>query len=420
MSGMDAQRIAHDLDNLKIIRSKDVELAEDLSFKDFELSQETLDGLCHCGFRRPSPIQVETIPLGRCGFDLIIQSKAGTGKTCIFAVIALEALHLNEMKFTQTIVVAPTREVALQIHEVITSIGSVYENLNCAICIGGTEVKSDRAQFKKGPCQIVIGTPGRLKQLLELNILKSHQVELFVLDEADKLMEDQFKNQVDDIYKRLPRDKQMIVTSATYPDELSSFLRNYMHTPKNIRIGNELSLEAVSEFYVESEAGQSNRNNLDSKYEILKSLLCHEEFSKCFIFTNYQSRAPLICDNLNKDEAFLGKFGPTKYICAELTQIERNKVFKTFKNSIQKILVSTDVSARGIDIQDIELVINFDLPSDNATYYHRIGRAGRFGQPGRAISIVSCDIVDRSIFKKSIQSDRITKLGLIERSSRCR
>lgn len=412
MSDINIQQIAHDLDDLNIIRSKDVELAEDLTFEDLKLSQETYGGLLRCGFRRPSPIQVETIPLGRCGFDLIVQSKAGTGKTCIFAIVALEALHLNRVGYTQTLIVAPTREVALQIHEVITGVGSAYSNLNCAICIGGTEVKLDRARFKTACCQIVIGTPGRLKQLLELNILKPHQIELLVLDEADKLMEDQFKNQVDDIYKRLPRDKQMIVTSATYPDELSSFLRDYMHAPKNIRIGNELSLEAVKEYYVESKAGQSARDNLDAKYQALKCVFHREDFSKCFVFTNYQSRAPLICDNLNKDKAFVEKFGPTKYLCAELTQTDRNRVFLEFKNSPQRILVSTDVSARGIDIQDVELVINFDLPNDNSTYYHRIGRAGRFGQPGRAISIVSCNSIDRSVFKKSIQSERINKMIL--------
>lgn len=415
MCDKDIQRIAHDLEDVSIIRSKDVELSEDLTFDDFKLSQETNDGLRRCGFKRPSPIQVETIPLGRCAFDLIVQSKAGTGKTCIFAIVALEALHLNQSRYTQTLIVAPTREVALQIHEVITCIGSAYKKLRCVVCIGGTEVKLDRAQLKithDGSCQIVIGTPGRLKQLMELNILKTHQIELLVLDEADKLMDDEFKNQVDDIYKRLPRDKQMIVTSATYPDELARFLHNYMSAPKNVRIGKELSLEAIQEFYIQSEAGQSGIKNLDAKYQTLKSLLCREKFSKCFVFTNYQSRAPLICDNLNKDETFMEKFGPTKYICAELGQCERNKVFNEFKNSLQKILVSTDVSARGIDIQDIDLVVNFDLPTDNATYYHRIGRAGRFGQPGRAISIVSCDSVDRNRFKKTILSDRINKLNL--------
>lgn len=404
-------RLAHDLSDPSKLRSKDVELSEKVTFEDFLLTPQTTQGLKRCGFERPSPIQLETIPLGRCGFDLVVQSKAGTGKTCIFALVALEALHFNLKNCTQTLIVAPTREIATQIHGVVTPLGSPYEHLNCALCIGGVEVKKDREKLADH-CQIVIGTPGRIKQLIELNILKTQQIELFVLDEADKLMDEQFKIQIDEIYKRLPVDKQMIVTSATYPNELSQFLQQYMRIPKSIRVGKELCLEAVQEFYVESKAGHSVKKNLDNKFGTLKALLDQESFTKCFIFTNYQARAPIICDNLNKDDEFVKKYGQTNYICAELPQSERNQVFNNFKNSKKKLLVSTDISARGIDIHDIELVINFDLPTDNATYYHRIGRTGRFGQPGRAISIVSNETMDQKIFQESILTDRINKLAV--------
>lgn len=411
--------IAHDLSDSSKIRSRDVLLAEDVTFEDLMLARNTYLGLKKCGFERPSPIQLETIPLGRCGFDLVVQSKAGTGKTCIFTIVALDALQFNPNNCTQTLILTPTREIATQIHEVISLIGSEYKNLNCALCIGGIEVKQDRAKLGcsnayGGLCQIVVGTPGRVRQLIELNILKIGQIELFVLDEADKLMDEQFKIQIDEIYKRLPSDKQMIVTSATYFDELSLFLQQYMKSAKSIRVGKELSLEGVEEFYVQSKAGHSSKTNLENKFRALRMLLDQLEFTKCFVFTNFQSRAPLICDSLNKDKLFCDKYGPTKYICAELTQDERNRVFKEFKNSEQKLLVSTDISARGIDIQGIELVINFDLPMDKATYFHRIGRAGRFGQSGKAVSIVSGESVDQSVFKKSVKSERINKLSLKE------
>lgn len=418
MNDLDKFQIAHDLSDFSRTRSKDVTLEEDVTFQDLLLGANTLLGLQRCGFRRPSPIQLETIPLGRCGFDMVIQSKAGTGKTCIFTLIALEALQFNLQNCTQTLIVAPTREIAIQVHEVISHVGSAYENLNCAICIGGIGVKEDRTRLAqlggdRGTCQIVVGTPGRLKQLIELNILKTHLIELFVLDEADKLMDEQFKNQIDEIYKRLPKDKQMIVTSATYSNELDLFLQQYMEAPKSIRVGKGLSLEFVEEFYVNSKAGHSRKKSLENKLETLRSLLNQSEFTKCFIFTNFQARAPIICDNLNKDESFLERHKSASYICAELSQEQRNLVFAKFRNSDQKLLVSTDISARGIDIKNIELVINFDLPTDNSTYYHRIGRAGRFGQPGRAVSIVSDESVDQSVFKKSVNSDRISKLSLI-------
>lgn len=418
MNDLDTFRIAHDLSDFSKTRSKDVALEEDVTFGDLFLSPNTLLGLERCGFRRPSPIQLKTIPLGRCGFDLVVQSKAGTGKTCVFTLVALEALQFNPRNHTQTLIVTPTREIAIQVHEVISHIGSAYEGLNCAICIGGIEVRQDRMRLNhtgddNGTCQIVVGTPGRLKQLIELNILKTHHIELFVLDEADKLMDEQFKTQIDEIYKRLPRDKQMIVTSATYSNELDLFLQQYMTAPKSIRVGKVLSLDAVEEFYVESRAGHSRKKSLENKLETLKLLLNQLEFTKCFIFTNFQARAPIICNNLNSDESFLERHNSTSYICAELSQEERSSIFAKFKNSDQKLLVSTDISARGIDIKDIELVINFDLPADNSTYYHRIGRAGRFGQPGRAVSIVSGESVDQSVFNKSVNSDRISKLTLI-------
>lgn len=407
-----AQQIAHNLSDST--RSKDVIASENLTFGDFNLSINTQLGLSKCGFHKPSPIQIETVPLARCGFDLIIQSKAGTGKTCIFTIVALEALQFNPNRSTQSLIIAPTREIAIQIHEVINQVGSKYRDLRCALCIGGVEVKRDRSKLRDSSCQIVVGTPGRIKQLIELNILQTQQVELFVLDEADKLMDEQFKSQIDDIYKRLPADKQMIVTSATYPEELARFLQQYMQSAKDVRLGKEIFLEAVEEWYLESKAGHSSKNTLENKLQLLKVVLIKlmKNFNKCFIFTNYQARAPLICDNLNSDENFVSNYGTTGYICAELPQDERNTIFMKFKNFSQRILVSTDVSARGIDIQGIELVINFDLPVDNATYYHRIGRAGRFGRPGMAISIVSGDNMDQSLFRKSVKSIRLNKMTL--------
>lgn len=418
----DQFRVAHDLSDSTKTRSLDVLLEghdSNVTFKDLMLTTSTHEGLMKCGFERPSPVQLESIPLGRCGLDLVVQSKAGTGKTCIFAVVALEALQFNPNHTTQTLIVAPTREIATQIYEVIERLGSCFEYLQCALCIGGVDVKQDKARLNTnaksntgGQCQIIVGTPGRLKQLIDMNILKTTNIELLVLDEADKLMDDQFKVQIDYIFKRLPSDKQMIVTSATYPNQLSLFLQKYMHESRFIKVGKELSLEAMEEYYVESKAGHSSKKTLELKLTVLKDLLKHFDFKKGFIFTNYQARAPVICNCLNCDTDFIDVFGPTNYLCAELSQVQRNIVFKKFKDSSQRLLISTDISARGVDIHGVELVINFDLPQDQSTYYHRIGRAGRFGQPGKAISLVSGESVDKSLFELNVKSDRISKLTL--------
>lgn len=397
--------------------SKDVKSGDETSFEDLMLNEKTYNGLRKCGFLRPSPIQLETIPIGRCGFDLIVQSKAGTGKTCIFTIIALENLQFNTKRLTQSLIIAPTREIAIQIHDVISNIGSCYEELSCALCIGGVGLHQDKEKLSKKPgrigsSQIVIGTPGRIKQLIELNILKIQAIELLVLDEADKLMDDQFKMQIDQIFRHLTEEKQMIVTSATYPNKLAIFLKKYMRTPKFIRVGKELSLEAIDEQFIECKAGNSTKKTLENKFTLLKDILLKVEFKKCIIFTNFQARAPQIRDYLNKDKNFVRVNGITNYLCAELSQEQRTSVFRKFKVSDQKLLVSTDISARGIDIEGIGLVINLDLPHDNATYYHRIGRAGRFGRPGRAICIVSSESSDKFTFKKEIESEKMTELTL--------
>lgn len=401
--------IAHDYNSGL---SKDVRSEEDLTFEDFLLDDKTLAGLKKCGFQRPSPIQIETIPIGRCGFDLIIQSKAGTGKTCIFTIIALEILKFNINKNTQTLIVAPTREIAIQIHEVVSKIGICYEELRCAIFIGGIGVHQDKLQLAK-KAQIVIGTPGRIKHLIEDKILNVKSIELLVLDEVDKLMDDQFKIQIDAIFRHLPFEKQLIVTSATYPNELAEFLRKKTRAPKFIRFGSDISLEAIEEQYLECKAGHSNKKTLENKFKLLKTLLRQLDFVKCLIFTNFQARAPQICDHLNDDSSFSEHLGSISYLCSELSQDERTCIFNRFKTSDQKLLVSTDISARGIDIEGVDLVINLDLPHDNATYYHRIGRAGRFGRPGRSISMVSSEESDQKIFKKLSESDkRMTKFNL--------
>lgn len=195
------KHLAHNLNDSSRWRSEDVALSDSnrqTTFEQLQLSRDVLNGLKSAGFIRPSPIQLQAIPLGRCGLDLIVQSKSGTGKTCVFAIIAFEMLK-TASRATQVLILAPTREIAYQIGEVMNEIGSCIRNLRCVTLIGGTKLKEDREKLRL--CHIAIGTPGRVKQLIEMNLLKTISIRLFVLDEADKLLDSRFKSQIGKLFK---------------------------------------------------------------------------------------------------------------------------------------------------------------------------------------------------------------------------
>ncbi|EHB10982.1 Putative ATP-dependent RNA helicase DDX20 [Heterocephalus glaber] len=226
-------RTAHDIGSPRT-RTGDVLLPEPADFESLLLSRPVLEGLRAAGFQRPSPVQLKAIPLGRCGFDLIVQAKSGTGKTCVFSTIALDSLVLENCS-TQILILAPTREIAVQIHSVITAIGIKMEGLECHVFIGGTPLSQDKARLKK--CHIAVGSPGRIKQLIELDYLNPGSIRLFILDEADKLLEEgSFQEQINWIYSSLPASKQMLAVSATYPEFLANALTRYMREPTFVRL----------------------------------------------------------------------------------------------------------------------------------------------------------------------------------------
>ncbi|XP_017768920.1 PREDICTED: probable ATP-dependent RNA helicase DDX20 [Nicrophorus vespilloides] len=360
-------------------RSKDILINEQLSFTSLLLSDKTLTGLTKSGFEKPSPIQVKAIPVGRCGFDLIVKSKSGTGKTAVFGIIALEMLNLSNNDI-QVLILAPTREIAAQICDVIKSIGADYEGLKTEYFIGGLPIEDDIEKLKG--CHIAVGAPGRIRHLMESEHLKINTVKLLVMDEADKLMESSFQHDINKIYHKLPPQKQIIASSATYPDKLNKFLAKYMQSPSHIspNIDSPLLL-GLKHFVSEVKTHLNIIRQYNIKNEELIRLLSKISYTQCLVFTNFQSRAESISNTLNRSG-----WGST-YISAAQSQNERLEAIQSLKDMKCRILLSTDLTARGIDASNVDLVINYDVPIDASTYLHRMGRAGRYGSRGICISI---------------------------------
>ncbi|XP_066251330.1 probable ATP-dependent RNA helicase DDX20 [Euwallacea similis] len=360
-------------------RTKDVLLTEKLPFSSMLLPPDILRGLGASGFECASPIQLTALPVGRCGFDLIVKSKSGTGKTLVFSVIALESIKL-EKQAPQVLILAPTREIAVQIQEVIQSIGTFFEGLTVNCFIGGLPLEIDKEKCKS--CHIAVGTPGRVRQLIEQGSLKVDSIKLFVLDEADKLIEESFQNDITEIYNTLPDKKQIIMCSATYPEAVKTFLELYLRCPVVVSAEEDTPLLlGLKQFVRLLELPSNVVQQVKAKNDELLKLMSCVPFVQCIIFSNYQSRAESISNFLNRNG------WKSVFISSAQKQSERLKYMSDLKDFKLKILVTTDLIARGIDVSDVNLVINYDIPLDACTYLHRMGRAGRFGSIGNCINI---------------------------------
>ncbi|XP_061113136.1 probable ATP-dependent RNA helicase DDX20 [Conger conger] len=371
------KKAAHDIQTRR--RTDDVLLSDGIDFASLLLSQPVQDGLLASGFQKPSPIQLKAIPLGRCGLDLIVQAKSGTGKTCVFATIALDAL-ITENMTTQVLVLAPTREIAVQIHAVVMAIGSAMEGLECHVFIGGTPVSQDKTRLKR--CHVAVGSPGRIKQLIELGFLSTASIRLFVLDEADKLLEEgSFQDQINWIYSSLPVNKQMLALSATYPESMAQHLTRYMREPTFVRLNPaDPGLIGLKQYYRVVKSHPLPHKIFEEKVQQLFELFSKIPFNQALVFSNLHSRAQHLADILTT------KGLPAACISGGLSQDQRLEAMSKLKQYQCRVLISTDLTSRGIDADKVNLVINLDVPQDWETYMHRIGRAGRFGTHGLAVT----------------------------------
>ncbi|XP_053106409.1 probable ATP-dependent RNA helicase DDX20 [Hemicordylus capensis] len=389
------------------LRTRDVLMPEGPEdFGSLLLSTPVLEGLKAAGFLRPSPVQLKAIPLGRCGLDLIVQAKSGTGKTCVFSTIALDSLIL-ESPVTQILVLAPTREIAVQIHAVITTIGSKMEGLECHVFIGGTPLNQDKIRLKK--CHVAVGSPGRIKQLIELDYLNTASIRLFILDEADKLLEEgSFQEQINWIYSSLPANKQMLAVSATYPESLANSLSRYMRDPTFVRLNpTDPSLIGLKQYIKVVNSHPLPHKTFEEKAENLQELFSKIPFNQALVFSNLHSRAQHLADLLTS------KGFPAECISGNMNQSQRLDAMAKLKQFHCRVLISTDLMSRGIDAEKVNLVINLDVPLDWETYMHRIGRAGRFGTLGLAVTYC-CRGEEENLMMKITQKCNLRLLPLPE------
>ncbi|KAI9253364.1 P-loop containing nucleoside triphosphate hydrolase protein [Phascolomyces articulosus] len=361
-------------------RSRDVQINEDVDFEALIQNKQLLKGLEQAGYARPSPIQLQAIPLGRLGVDLIAQAKSGTGKTVVFGVISLETVRAIGIH-PQVLMVAPTREIAIQIRDVIRNLAKYTPGIRCEAFIGGTAHHSNAKLLKN--CHIVVGTPGRLMALLHDHSLITRDIKLLVLDEADKLMSEVFGQQIQYINNQLPKKKQTLAFSATFTQELLDSFQNMMNQPQIVRLTTEVpELEEVQQYCKkisvekqESESDYSQKLKVyKAKFEMVAELLSKIPFYQCMIFVNSVPRAVELSKWLTQEGWMSG------HISGGLTQVQRMAVMEKMRDFKLRVLVCSDLIARGIDIDRVNLVINIDYPREIETYMHRVGRTGRFGK----------------------------------------
>ncbi|KAI9467977.1 MAG: P-loop containing nucleoside triphosphate hydrolase protein [Benjaminiella poitrasii] len=369
-------------------RSHDVAIDEKVEFSTLLQNKQLLQGLKKAGYEQPSPVQLKAIPLGRLGVDLIAQAKSGTGKTVVFGVITLEAIQTH-VASPQVLIVAPTREIAVQIRDVIRLLGAEYSPpITCHAFIGGLSMHADLQNLAQ--CQIVVGTPGRLMALMATKKFNMSEMRLIVLDEADKLMSDSFLPQVEYIVsnakgkKKTKKTIQTVAFSATFNEPLLKALSGFMREPQIVRLTDGVpTLAEVQQYYQRVSVKNTSKLSIyKSKFEAVERILSQVPFYQCMIFVNSVPRSMELATWLNE----MGwKSG---LIHSGLTQEKRLAVMKNMRDFKIRILVCSDLIARGIDIDRVNLVINLDFPWEIETYLHRVGRTGRFGTSGIAVNLI--------------------------------
>lgn len=353
-------------------------------FEELGLHDSLLRGIFSYGFEKPSAIQQRGISPILAGRDTIGQAQSGTGKTATFVIGALQKIDMSNPA-VQVLILAPTRELAQQIFKVVMNF-SMYMKVKTHVCTGGTDVKSDKDALGDG-AHLIVGTPGRVFDLIYKRHLRVDDIQLLVLDEADEMLGNKgFKEQVYDIFKYLPSEVQVTLFSATLPPEILDLTTRFMRSPVRILVKkDELTLEGISEFYVEV---QEEKHKLDVLQDLYETLTIQQSI----IYCNTKSKANWLAEKMNENDFTVS------VIHADFDQKEREKVMKEFINGLSRVLISTDLLARGIDIQQVSLVINYDLPVKMENYLHRIGRSGRYGRKGVGINF--CTTKDQGYMKE--------------------
>lgn len=343
------------------------------SFGDLVLSKQTLQSLSEMGFEEPSPIQKEAVPLALEGADLIGQAQTGTGKTAAFGIPIIEKVN-PKFQAVQAIIVTPTRELAVQVSEEIGKIGKNRRVKTLAI-YGGQSIDRQIRALRYG-CQVVVGTPGRVIDHLNRGTLRLQYVKHVVLDEADEMLDMGFIEDIESILKQIPDERQVMLFSATMPLEIRKLAKTYMRDPQLVAVSqDELTVPQIEQVFYET-----RENN---KIDALSRIIDTEDIGQGIIFC----RTKRGVDELVAAMEARGYFADALH--GDLSQQQRDRVMKRFRDGKTDLLVATDVAARGLDIDNVTHVINFDIPQDPESYVHRIGRTGRAGRKGIAITLIS-------------------------------
>ncbi|KAF8822618.1 DEAD (Asp-Glu-Ala-Asp) box polypeptide DDX6 [Cardiosporidium cionae] len=354
------------------VKTDDVTRTRGSDFEDYFLKRELLMGIYEKGYEKPSPVQEESIPVALAGKNILARAKNGTGKTAAFTIPLLEKC-VTTKKFVQGLILVPTRELALQTSAIVKELGK-HMGVQCMVSTGGTSLRDDIMRLCN-TVHVLCGTPGRILDLVNKGVTTLLYCRFIVMDEADKLLSPEFQPIVEDLIKFLPNDRQMLLFSATFPVTVKEFQLTYLPDAHEINLMEELTLKGVRQYYAFVEERQ--------KVHCLNTLFSKLQINQAIIFCNSVTRVELLAKKITE----LGS--SCFFIHARMSQPHRNRVFHDFRNGACRCLVSSDLFTRGIDIQTVNVVINFDFPKNSETYLHRIGRSGRFGHLGLAISLIT-------------------------------
>ncbi|XP_012837660.1 PREDICTED: eukaryotic initiation factor 4A-3-like [Erythranthe guttata] len=370
------RRAMEEEDDAKLVFETSKGVERIMSFDEMGIKDGLLREIYNYGFEKPSAIQQRAVLPIISGRDVIAQAQSGTGKT---SMIALAVCQIADTKSSevQALILSPTRELAAQTEKVISAIGD-YINIQSHACIGGKSVGEDIRKLEHG-VHVVSGTPGRVCDMIKRRTLRTRSIKLLILDESDEMLSRGFKDQIYDVYRYLPPEIQVVLVSATLPNEILEMTSKFMTDPVRILVKrDELTLEGIRQFFVAVEREEWKFDTLCDLYDILT-------ITQAVVFCNTKQKVDWLAAQMRKNNFTVSSMH------GDMPQKERDAIMGEFRSGQTRLLITTDVWARGLDVQQVSLVINYDLPNNRELYIHRIGRSGRFGRKGVAISFVKSD-----------------------------
>lgn len=368
------QEMADEEERLVFETSKGVEVVP--SFDSMGIREELLRGIYAYGFEKPSAIQQRAVLPIISGRDVIAQAQSGTGKTSMIALAVCQSIDTSTRE-VQALILSPTRELAAQTEKTILAIGD-FMNVQAHACVGGRSIGEDIRKLEYG-VHVVSGTPGRVYDMIKRRTLRTRAIKMLVLDESDEMLNRGFKDQIYDVYRYLPPELQVILVSATLPNEVLEITSKFMTDPVRILVKrDELTLEGIKQFFVAVEREEWKFDTLCDLYDTLT-------ITQAVIFCNTKRKVDWLTEKMRSNNFTVSSMH------GDMPQQERDAIMAEFRAGTTRVLITTDVWARGLDVQQVSLVINYDLPNSRELYIHRIGRSGRFGRKGVAINFVRSD-----------------------------